>query len=319
MRRRDLLAALAAAPLLARALSVKRLGMVAAGKREDALAFHASTMAPVLADFGWIEGRTLEMVWGFDEGDEARIPALAKQVVEARPDVIACAGTARTRAFQQATRTIPIFTAVGDPVGAGFAKSLARPGGNITGLSYSAPEINVKQVELLRMALPRLQAVAFIATSKWPTGAEFAKPSIARLREDRIDARFHSVATFAEYQAVLRALPKGGRSAAVLYGRAEDLGAGNMALEAIDLRVALCVPGDDLVERGALFSYGLFHEDERRRRVAIIDKLLRGADPATIPFELPTKSRFVINRRTAAALGIVLPPEFALRADRVIE
>ena len=322
MKRRDLLAALAAAPFLARAATEprrKRLGILAHGKREETLAYHETAMRPYFAEYGWVEGRTLEIAWRFCEGDEARAPALAKELVSERPDVIATASTPRTRAIQQATSTLPVVTAVGDPVGSGFAKSLARPGGNITGLSLGTNEIGLKQVELLRAVLPRLSTMLVLAGSRSRAIEEIAEPFITAAKGARIATKAQRVTSLAQVEAAMRALPGGGRGAAFLLGRSPDFEPGEAVQLAIRLRVPAMAADEDMVANGALLACSLQHDDAGRRTVAIIDKLFRGADPATIPFELPGKSFVAINRRTAAAIGVNFPADFVLRADKVYE
>jgi len=317
--------ALAAVPLIAIgmpcaavAAGMKRLGILAHGRREETLAYHDSTMRKIFADLGWIQGKTLEIVWRFGEGDQLRFPALARELVAARPDVILTGGTARTRALQEATRTIPIHTFVGDPVGSGFAQSLARPGGNITGLSIGIREVAQKQIELLRSTLPRLSKLAIVGEITAPTFRENTEPIVSAASAAGLTPQLAQVSSIAEMETVLRGLPASGRGAAFLMGNLERVDEVAAVQLAIRLRVPAITGDDDLVEKGALFSYSLYHEDPARRATAIIDKLLRGADPAMIPFELPNKSRFVINRRTATAIGVKFPADFLLRADKVI-
>jgi len=331
MKRRDLLAALGAAPFLALgvpcaaiAAGKKRLAFLSGSKREEFLADHVADRGKVLAEFGWREGSNLEILWYFMEGDASRVPVLVKEIVAAKPDVIWVGGNPHTRALQQATRTIPIFTAgVTDPVRDGFAQSLARPGGNITGLSLGVYERHVKMLELLRVVLPRLQAVALIIPAAM--AAYFAKFPVdegdslkSMLRKAGIEVKDHGIESVEELRSSLRTLPKDGRGAAFVWPPGK-LDPRAVAQAAIDLRVPTIAEDSYLVEMGLLMSYELYHEDHTRRSVAILDKLLRGADPATIPFDLPTKSHFAINRRTAAAIGVALPAEIVLRADRVFD
>jgi putative ABC transport system substrate-binding protein len=322
MRRRDLLAGLAAAPLLARAASEprrKRLGVLAFGRREETLAYHDAMMRRHFVEYGWVEGRTLEIVWRFCDGDETRAPALAKELVAERPDVIATASTARTRAIQRATSSIPVITSVGDPVGSGFAKSLARPGGNITGLALGMSEIGAKQVDLLRLVLPKLSTLLVLGGSRSRPIEEIAEPFIAAARGARITTTAQRVTSLAQAEAAMRALPGGGRGAVFLLGHFPDFGRGDVTRLAIRLRVPSMAGDEDMVEKGALLALMMLHEDAERRTVALVDKLFRGADPATIPFELPGKSYVAINRRTAAAIGVNFPADFVLRADRVFD
>ena len=325
MSRRRIITSMAALPLLAlnplRAADApgrRRLGILAHGSREPTLAYFASSTKPALADLGWIEGKTLEMIWRFGEGDESRFPALAKDLVVARPDVIGTASTSRTRALQQATRTIPIVTEVGDPVKAGFAQSLARPGGNITGFSLGDAEITRKRLELLKATLPRLATLA-ILRAQTPAYGEVTEAVAAAAREAGLAAQAYPIASMADVDRALRAVPGGGRGAALPMALPHAIDGGAVMQLAIRLRVPAMSLNDEAVEAGGLFFYTLVHEDQERRTAVIFDKLFRGADPGLIPFELPQRTVFVINRRTAAAIGVAFPADFAIRATRVID
>lgn len=323
--RRRLLAALAASAALgpgfatpARAAPPKVLGILAHGGREETLAFHEQSMRRRLAELGWVEGRTLRIEWRFGEGAPSRFPALARELVALHPDAIATAGTPRTRALAEATRAIPIVTLVGDPVGSGFAQSLARPGRNVTGLSLGTIDVAQKQAEMLRAAVPRLAKVAILRAAGPQSSRHFAAASEREFRNLGIDARIVPVATLADVEAAFRALPAG-RGAAFSF---EIPGAGAMdeILQlAISHRVPLMVVNEDFVKRGALLAYTLEHADADRRIASLVDRVLRGDDPATIPFELPGKSALAINRRTAAAIGVALPRDFTLRATQVFD
>jgi putative tryptophan/tyrosine transport system substrate-binding protein len=323
--RRESLARLAAlgwfslvSPRLCLAVAPKRLGVLAILSREDALEWHDKSLSKRLADRGWIEGRTLAMEWRFAALDDSRYAPLAKELVDSRVDVIATWGLTATRAAQQATRTIPIATGLIDPVGYGLAKSLSRPGGNITGLSYATPEITLKEFELFRALVPRLAHLVFLARHGVESIEERARPVVAVARAAGIIVEFRRVETLGEIEEALRTLPAGGRGAFNLDINVPGISGANtpaLAQLAIRHRVAMM----EHPEEGGLMAYSLSYEDEDERFVAVIDRLLRGADPASTPFEIPTRSAFVINRKTATALGIRIPPEILLRADRVID
>ena len=325
MSRRRSLGALAVLPLVAAgwpgvalAATPKRLGILAILSRQEVIPAYEASLRKHLADFGWIEGKTLAIEWRFAQLDESRFAPLAKELVEARVDVIVTWGTAATRAVQQATRTIPVVTGVTDPVGYGFAKSVSHPGGNITGLSYSTPEIIQKEFELLRGLLPRLSLLVFLTRSTLESIRERASPTVAAARVTGITVEFRQIATLGDFEAALRTVPSGGRGAVNIdYNVLGIPGADAKTLA--ELAVRHRVPLMEGVESGGLMSYTLSYEDLDERFAAVIDKLLRGADPAVIPFEIPTKSSFMINRSTATALGIRIPPEILLRADRVID
>jgi putative tryptophan/tyrosine transport system substrate-binding protein len=272
-----------------------------------------------LRDFGWIEGRTIAVEYRWGEGRDERFVEIAAELVQLKVDVIVTSGTALLAA-KQATSVIPIvFAVANDPVGSGFVASLSRPGGNITGLSLQSTDLAGKRLELLREVVPDLRRLAIMAHVGNP-GA---------------------VLEMAEVQAAARAL--GLEVATLEIRRAEDIAP---AFEALNGRVnALYIETDALifthririntlalaarlptmhsvrayVEAGGLMSYGPNYTDLFRRAGELVDKILRGAKPADIPVEQPTKFDLVINLTTAKALGLEIPPTLLGRADEVIE
>src|SRR5262245_57867924 len=272
-----------------------------------------------LRDFGWIEGRTIAVEYRWAEGRDERFVEIAAEFVQLKVDVIVTSGTALL-AVKQATSVIPIvFAVANDPVGSGFVASLSRPGGNITGLSLQSTDLAGKRLELFREVVPDLRRLAIMAHVGNP-GA---------------------VLELAEVQAVARAL--GLEVATLEIRRAEDIAP---AFEALNGRVdALYIETDALifthririntlalaarlptmhsvrayVEAGGLMSYGPNYTDLFRRAGELVDKILRGAKPADIPVEQPTKFDLVINLTTAKALGLDVPPTLLARADEVIE
>ena len=272
-----------------------------------------------LRDFGWIEGRTIAVEYRWAEGRDERFVEIAAEFVQLKVDVIVTSGTALLAA-KQATSVIPIvFAVANDPVGSGFVASLSRPGGNITGLSLQSTDLAGKRLELFREVVPDLRRLAIMAHVGNP-GA---------------------VLELAEVQAAARAL--GLEVATLEIRRAEDIAP---AFEALNGRVdALYIETDALifthririntlalaarlptmhsvrayVEAGGLMSYGPNYTDLFRRAGELVDKILRGAKPADIPVEQPTKFDLVINQTTAKALGLEVPPTLLARADEVIE
>ena len=272
-----------------------------------------------LRDFGWIEGRTIAVEYRWAEGRDERFVEIAAELVQLKVDVIVTSGTALLAA-KQATSVIPIvFAVANDPVGSGFVASLSRPGGNITGLSLQSTDLAGKRLELFREVVPDLRRLAIMAHVGNPA----------------------AVLELAEVQAAARAL--GLEVATLEIRRAEDIAP---AFEALNGRVdALYIETDALifthririntlalaarlptmhsvrayVEAGGLMSYGPNYTDLFRRAGELVDKILRGAKPADIPVEQPTKFDLVINLTTAKALGLDLPPSLVTRADEVIE
>lgn len=319
MDRRRLVLALFALPLGAGATPAarakKRLGVaylpgrdVIESVQHDWSAYHA---------FGWYEGRTLDKVKRYADFDESRFDLLARELVAERVDVLLASGVPCTRAMQKATRTIPICAIVDDPVGNGFAKTLRRPGGNITGLCEGYAETSMKEIELLRAAMPGLSRIAVTSTSH---DVVFLRDNSRWLVEAATRAGiaidFHAPRSPAQMAAVVEQLPAG--RSAIYVRRVSDRDAAALARLGAARRVAVVGQEEELVDHGVLMTFRpLIAEDHVL--VAMLDRLLRGANPAEIPFELPTRSVLAINRKAAAAIGIRFPADFALRAQKVVD
>ena len=325
MMRRDFITllggAVAALPLAARAQQPAKLPTIGYLGTAAASAWAPWTAAFVqrLRELGWIEGRTVAIQYRWAEGRAERWAEIASEFVRLKVDVIVSGGNAAVVA-KQASTVIPIvFALVDDPVGMGLVASLARPGGNVTGLSVQQTELAGKRFELLREVVPGLRRLAIIANAEYP----------------------FAMLEMAEFQTAARTL--GLDVAPFEIRRAEDI---VPAFEALEGRAdALYVVGDALVithririntlalaarlptihvarefvESGGLMSYGPNFADLFRRAADYVDKILRGTKPAEIPVEQPTKFDLVINLTTAKALGLTIPESFLLRADEVIE
>ena len=325
MKRREFItllgSAVAAWPLAARAQQAGKLPTIGflGTTTPSAWSQWVAAFVQRLRDFGWIEGRTIAVEYRWAEGRDERFVEIAAEFVQLKVDVIVTSGTALL-AVKQATSVIPIvFAVANDPVGSGFVASLSRPGGNITGLSLQSTDLAGKRLELFREVVPDLRRLAIMAHVGNP-GA---------------------VLELAEVQAAARAL--GLEVATLEIRRAEDIAP---AFEALNGRVdALYIETDALifthririntlalaarlptmhsvrayVEAGGLMSYGPNYTDLFRRAGELVDKILRGAKPADIPVEQPTKFDLVINLTTARALGLDVPPSLLARADEVIE
>jgi putative tryptophan/tyrosine transport system substrate-binding protein len=273
-----------------------------------------------LRELGWIEGRnvTIENRWA--EGRSERFAKFAAEFVQLKVDIIVTYGTAAVVAARQATSVIPIvFPVAGDPVGNNIVASLARPGGNVTGLSLQKIEVADKRLELLREVVPGFRRLAIIANVDNPV-------SVLEMREVQATARNlgHEVTTFeiqrAEDIAPIFDVLKG--RADVLYVCGDPLVDTNrIRIITLALGVRLPTISDfaEYVEAGGLMSYGPNFPDLFRRAAGYVDKILRGAKPSDIPVEQPTKFDLVINLITAKALGVDVPPTLLARADKVIE
>ena len=286
-------------------------------------AFLERELAEALAELGWLEGRTIQSRWRYADGDAARLPALAQALVAEGADVLLARGTPSTRALQQATRTLPIVTGIGDPVGAGFARSLSAPGGNVTGLSYAAPETATKQLELLRELAPAARRLLLVlAADRAPYADEITEPARRAALRLGLQAQMVTATDAAQLRATFAAARSTGgavTTAALVYGLGQRIPPSDVAAAAIDARIATVFEYRFYVDAGGLISYRFDWPDQARRPADQIDKVLRGQPPATIPFELPTRSELVIHAGTAARLGLTLPRALRVRADAVLD
>ena len=269
----------------------------------------------------WVRGgKNIVIEWRSAEGKLDRLPALAAELVRLKVDVIVTAGPAATRAAKEATSTIPIVMAQdNDPVGNGFVASLARPGGNITGLSTLAPEISGKRLELLKEIVPKLSRVAVLGTSTNPGNAQSLKEMELAAGAFGVQLQYLDVLDPKDIETAFRAASKG-RADAVLVLASPVLN--SQRTQIADLAVKNRLPAiystPEFVEAGGLMSYGASFTDLYRRAATYVDKILKGAKPADLPVEQPTKFEFIINLKAAKQIGLTIPPNVLARADRVI-
>jgi ABC-type uncharacterized transport system substrate-binding protein len=274
-----------------------------------------------LRELGYVEGKNIIIEWRSAEGKLDRLPALADELVRLKADVIVTSGGQATRAAKEATKTIPIVMAqVSDPVGSGFVASLARPGGNITGLSTVAPELGGKRLELLKETVPKLSRVAVLGTST-------SIGNVPQLREVDLAAgalgvklQYLDVLASKDIETAFRTAAKE-RSDAVLMnvsGALMSFQRKEIAELAVKNRLPVTYHRREYVEAGGLMSYGVNQDDLDRRAATYVDKILKGAKPADLPVEQPIKFEFVINLKAAKQIGLTIPPNVLARADRVI-
>ena len=328
IRRRILLgiAALAAAPsgsAFGQTGGAPRIGFLAQRSRST-----PSNPEPIydafvygMRDLGYVEGKNLVIEWRFADGRIDRLPALAAELVAAKVDVIVTTGTPPTRAAQQATRTIPIVTgAVNDPIASGFAASLAHPGGNITGLSLINVDINAKQLELLKIMLPRLSRVGALTNPANPSHPGILKDFQSIASGMGVKVLPVMAATPEALELGFAALAREQAQAVFVFGDAFFIGARRQIVDlAQKTRLPSMFTFRESVQSGGLMSYGQDIPEFMRRAATYVDKILRGAKPADLPIEQPTTIHLSINRKTARALGLVIPQELLLRADELIE
>ena len=276
-----------------------------------------------LRELGYVEGKNIVIEWRHHEGKLDRLAALAAELVRLKVDVIVTAGPPATRAAKEATATIPIvMTNDGDPVGTGLVASLARPGGNITGLSALAPELSGKQLEILKEVVPTLSRVAVFTTSTIPGHAQMLREVELAAKAFGLQLQYLDILGGPkDIETAFRAAGKGRADAVlmlVLGGFASAHRTEIIEL-AIKGRLPVIYPNSQYVDAGGLMTYGVSLTDLDRRAATYVDKILKGAKPADLPVEQPTKFEFVINLKTAKQIGLTIPPNVLARADRVIK
>ena len=274
-----------------------------------------------LRELGYIEGENLVIEWRPAEGKFDRLPALAAELVRLKVDVIVTGGPASTGAAKEATSTIPIVMAQdNDPVANGFVASLARPGGNITGLATLSPEIGGKRLELLKEIVPKLSRVAVLGTSTDPANAQLLKEVEFAAGALGVKLQYLDVLDPKDIETAFRDASKG-RAEAVLALASPVLISQRAQLAdlAVKSRLPAIYYSTEYVEAGGLMTYGVNLNDVARRAATYVDKILKGAKPADLPVEQPKKFEFIINLKAAKQIGLTIPQSVLYRADRVIK
>src|SRR5262245_27026733 len=274
-----------------------------------------------LRELSYVEGKTIVIEWRSADGKLDRLPALAAELVHLRVAVIVTSGGAPTRRAKEATSTIPIvMTNDPDPVGDGFVARLARPGGNITGLSTFAPELSGKRLEILREVIPKLSRVAILGSSGATGYAQTLKEIELAAKAFKMQLQFLDVLHAKDIETAFQAASTG-RAQGVLTLNSAILGSQRAQIVelAVEKRLPVMYHQNDFVEAGGLMSYGVNVPDLNRRAATYVDKILKGAKPADLPVEQPTKLELVINMKAAKALGLTIPHSLLGRADHVIE
>ena len=302
------------------AAKVPRIGFLSA-LSPDGVPAWLETFRQGLRDLGYVEGKNIVIEWRFAEGKLNRLPSLANELVSLKVDVIVSGGPAVTRAAKEATSTIPIVMGFdNDPVGSGFVASLARPGGNITGLSNFAPEMSGKRLELLKEIVPKLSRVAVLGESTQPGNAQILKETELAAGTFGVQLQSLDVRGPKDIETAFQAASKG-RAGAVLVLSSPV--ATSYRTQLADLAVKSRLPAiysqRENAEAGGLMYYGVHTPDLFRRAATYVDKILKGAKPADLPVEQPTKFEFVVNLKTAKQIGLTIPPNVLARADKVIK
>jgi putative tryptophan/tyrosine transport system substrate-binding protein len=273
-----------------------------------------------LRDLGYVEGKNIVIEWRSAEGKLDRLPSLAAELVRLKVDIIVTAGAAVTHRAKAATATIPIVMAQdSNPVGNGFVASLARPGGNITGLSTLAPELRGKRLELLKEVVPKLSRVAVFGTSTEPANSASLKETESAAQGLGVKLQYLDIRSPMDIEPAFRAAVAQRADAITMLvsGPLVNFRHTEIAKLAVKSRLPV-IWSRDYVEDGGLMSYGVNLPDLDRRAATYVDKILKGTKSADLPVEQPTKFEFIINLKAAKQIGLTIPPEVLARADRVI-
>jgi putative tryptophan/tyrosine transport system substrate-binding protein len=299
---------------------VPKIGWLGSRPRADVAASEKDLFPVMLRELGYIEGKNITIEYRNADYELNRLPALADELVRLQVDILIAPSTAEGLAAKNATSTIPIlFLGGGDPVAAGLVNNLARPGKNITGLTNIAPDLAGKRLELLKETVPKLSHVAVLRDPQGPSSVLQWKESQLPARDLGLQLHSMEIRSVNNIESAFKEAIKAGSAAIAVTSspfinayrkRITDLAARNQ-LPAIYNR-------KDFVESGGLMSYGPDPSDLIRRAAIYVDKILKGAKPADLPIEQPTKFELVINLKTARQIGLTIPPHVLARADRVI-
>ena len=274
-----------------------------------------------LRGLGYVEGQNIALEERWAEGKYDRLPSLAAELVRLNVDIIVTASTPAAQAGQQATKSIPIvMTLVSDPVESGLVGSLARPGGNVTGLSLMHPELTWKRLELLKEVIPKLSRVAVLSNPANSIIPPLVRETEAAARSLRVQLQVVEVRSPTEFESAFAAMTKNRAGALVVLpdGIFQNERKRIAALAAKG-RMPAMYPWKEAVDDGGLMSYGANVLDIFRRAAVYVDKILKGTKPADIPIERPMKFELVINLRTAKQIGLTIPQWTLMKADKVIQ
>ena len=274
-----------------------------------------------LQELGYVEGKNLTLQLRFADGRLERVPGLATELISLKVDIIVSFGTVTTIALQKATSTIPIVMAsTFDPVGNGLVKSLARPGGNITGLSSLGGEIGGKHLEMLLSVAPKLSRVAVLLNPSNPSNPLILKSIQSAALKTSANILPLEARTAPEIENAFSAMTEGKAGAVIVARDGLFIGQARQIAElALKNRLPSISEQAEPAKAGGLMSYGVNRGEQFRRAATYVDKIFRGAKPADLPVEQPTKFELVINLKTAKALGLTIPQTLLLRADEVIQ
>src|SRR5262245_13051434 len=300
---------------------VPRIGYLT-GATPDGQSARLEALRQGLRELGYIEEKNIVIEYRHAEGKLDRLSALAEELVRLKVDVIVTAGGGgATRAAKAVTKTIPIVMAGDvDPVAQGSVTSIARPGGNVTGLSTLAPEISGKRLELLKEIIPKLSRVGVLGTSTGPSTERLLQEVEPVAGAFGVKLQFLDIGSAKDIETAFRAAIKGRADGIlVLTGPVINAQRNQIAELAVKSRLPAIYPFPEYVDAGGLTSYSASIADLYRRAATYVDKILKGAKPADLPVEQPIKFEFIINLKAAKQIGLTIPPNVLARADRVIK
>ena len=298
---------------------VPRIGYLS-GSELSLLSDRVEAFRQGLRELGYVEGKNIVIEWRSAEGKIDRLPELAAELVRLKLDVIVSPGPGVTRPLKEATSTVPIVMAQDtDPVGSGFIVSLARPGGNITGLASLAPEVGGKQLELLKEIAPKISRVAVIGNSANPGDAQALRETVLAAGSVDVYLRYLDVLDPEDIEAAFRTAAKGRADALLMLGNPILNTHRKQIVElAVKHRFPAAYTRPEYIEAGGLMYYGTNYPELFRRAATYVDKILKGAKPADLPVEQPIKFELIINLKAAKQIDLTIPPNVLARADKVI-
>jgi putative ABC transport system substrate-binding protein len=327
MRRRDFVvaAAVSALPLVARAQQperMRRIGLLMGFPEGDTLAqSYVAAMRQKLAGLGWLENRNIQIVQRWGGGDPEKTRAFAKELVGLSPSVIVTSTNQATETMRQETQTIPIvFASLGDPVGSGLVASMNRPGGNVTGFPAFVETMGGKWLELMQEVAPRATRIGFIHHPGVAPHRGLVRAAQAAAPPLKINLVPLPVHNADEITAAITTFASDGYGGLVTASHAVTFSNRDLLIRLAAQHRLPSLFGEPLfAESGALLSYGSDQAEMFLGAASYVDQILRGSKPAEMPVQLPTKFNFIINLKTAEAIGLTIPPAMLARADRVIE
>jgi putative tryptophan/tyrosine transport system substrate-binding protein len=297
--------------------NIPRVGILFIGGRDQP---HLEAFKQGLRERGYVEGKNIALEYRYAEGREDRLPELAAELVQVKVDIIVVTADISAQAAQRATKTLPIVVTTGDPVTWGLADSLAKPGGNVTGLSVLLADLSGKRVEILKETFPKLTRVAALWNPTGRVASPVFKETSAAAQALSLQLHSFEVQTLQDIEKALVEIPKLRSSALlVLLTPLVTLHSKRIVELALKQHLPGMYPTRQFAEEGGLMAYGPLIGDLYRRAATYVDKILKGAKPADLPVEQPMRFEFIINLKAAKQIGVTIPPNVLARADKVIK